>query len=269
MAKATSKQPAKRAPRKTKRAASKPKPKPEPVATVQPDQGSGSNYAAAQTGQPAGSAELQTAMEESYRQLQSIYTAFTQQYTDAGTQYQKLSEQGYAPELAELYKEFTETRGAEIAQEGLQLAIRYAASAQVLSKRYTDELFQFLNGRGMNGYGHDATVASQAAVISLSGAAGSTLSTSFEVENSTATSVSPRVSTTPVLDEDGVAIDGAMIDVIPELINLAPAQKQMVKVMIPLDADLYHAGCQYSTALVIVGLGQSRNQLITLELAVS
>ncbi|WP_120635843.1 hypothetical protein [Ruegeria sp. EL01] len=207
-------------------------------------------------------------MEESYRQLQSIYAAFTQQYTDAGTQYQKLSEQGYAPELADLYKEFTETRGAEIAQEGLQLAIRYAASAQVLSKRYTDELFHFLNTRGMNGYLADPAPESQAASISLSGAAGTTLSASFDVENSTATSVSPRVSTTPVLDDSGTALEGAMIDVVPELINLAPGQKQTVKVMIPLDADLYREGVCYSTALVIVGLGQARNKLISCQIDV-
>lgn len=269
MAKATRKQPAKRARPKAKPEA--PKPQQEPVEPVQEVYENKASSTGGQ-GTPHGldkQAELQAAMEESYRQLQSIYTAFTQQYTDAGTQYQHLTEQGYVPEMADLYKEFTETRGAEIAQEGLQLAIRYAASAQVLSKRYTDELFQFLNSRGVNGYAAEGETAPQAAAITLSGPAGSTLSASFEVENSTAVSVSPRVSTTPVLDEDGVAIKGAMIDVIPDLINLAPGQKQLVKVMVPVDADLYRAGHCYSTALVIVGLGQARNQLITLEIDIS
>ncbi len=268
MAKATGKQPAKRPRPKAKQTAPKPKPKPEPV-EVKPE------VEVAHAAEPpthhglGKQAELQAAMEESYRQLQSIYTAFTQQYTDAGTQYQRLSEQGYDPDMADLYKEFTETRGAEIAQEGLQLAIRYAASAQVLSKRYTDELFQFLNNRGRNGLAAEQPAQPQTATISLSGAAGSTLSASFEVENSTATSVSPRISTTPVLDEDGVAVEGAMIDVIPDLINLAPGQKQLVKVMVPVDAELYRAGHSYSTALVIVGLGQARNQLISMEIDVS
>lgn len=269
MAKATGKQPAKRTPRKTKRAA--PKPRPKPAETMQPEAPIGEGIAGnhAPRHGSVNQAELQAAMEESYRQLQSIYTAFTQQYTDAGTQYQKLSEQGYVPEMADLYKEFTETRGAEIAQEGLQLAIRYAASAQALSKRYTDELFQFLNSRGITGYASDTGFEPQSASISLTGAAGNTLSASFDVENSTATSVSPRVTTTPVLDEDGAAVEGAMIDVVPELINLAPGQKQLVKIMIPLDADLYRAGHSYSSALVIVGLGQARNQLISLEIDVT
>ena len=269
MAKTTRKQPAKKPTRKAKRSAPKPKPAPT-ESSKKPTKIENDNPSL----QPArsgkdGQADRQAAMEESYRQLQSIYTAFTQQYTDAGTQYQKLSEQGYAPELADLYKEFTETRGAEIAQEGLQLAIRYAASAQVLSKRYTDELFHFLNTRGMNGYLTDPAPDPKAASISLSGAAGTTLSASFDVENSTATSVSPRVSTTPVLDDSGTALEGAMIDVVPELINLAPGQKQTVKVMIPLDADLYREGVCYSTALVIVGLGQARNQLISCQIDVT
>ncbi|MCV6584846.1 MAG: hypothetical protein OIF47_04870 [Marinibacterium sp.] len=211
--------------------------------------------------------DLNAAMEDSYRQLQSIYTAFTQQYSDAGAQFQRLSEQGYAPELADLYREFTETRGAEIAQEGLQLAIRYAASAQALSKRYTDELFHFLNTRGMAGL--QPAPDPRPAAIALTGEAGTTIATSFDVENSTAATVSPRVSTTPVLDAEGVAVDGAMVDVIPDLLTLVPGQKQTVKVMVPLDAERFHAGAAYSTALVITGLGQGRDQLISVDITVS
>ncbi|MEX0320470.1 MAG: hypothetical protein AB3N21_21150 [Ruegeria sp.] len=216
---------------------------------------------------PPPKPDLNAAMEESYRQLQSIYDAFTRHYTDAGAQYQRLSEQGYRPELADLYREFTETRGAEIAQEGLQLAIRYAASAQALSKRYTDELFFFLQHKGLK----DPTVEEpqQSNGLILRGEAGSTLATSFDVENSLATSVSPRVSPTPILDADGNSLDGAMVDIIPDLLNLAPGQKQTVTVHVPLDAELYEAGNTYSSALVIVGLGNGRDQLISMQIEVT
>ncbi len=207
-------------------------------------------------------------MEESYNQLQSIYNAFTQQYTDAGVQYQQLSEQGYRPELADLYREFTETRGAELTQEGLQLAIRYAASAQALSKRYVDELFNFLNQRGVNGAPVQQEDQPQVG-FNLQGAVGSTLATSFEVENSTATVISPHVSATAVLDDNGEALQGAMIEIIPNLLNLAPAQKQQVTVHVPLDAEIYEPGCVYTSALVIVGLGNGRDRLLPIHIDVT
>ena len=39
--------------------------------------------------------------------------------------------------------------------------------------------------------------------------------------------------------------------------------------MAPLDADMYREGETYSTALVIVGLGQGRDQLISIQIEVT
>jgi hypothetical protein len=80
--------------------------------------------------------------------------------------------------------------------------------------------------------------------------------------------INPNISTTAVLNDDGTRLEGAVIEVFPALLNLAPGQKQSVTVHIPLVADLYQAERTYTSAIAIIGMGNGRDQLVSVKVEV-
>ncbi|PPC89633.1 MAG: hypothetical protein CTY34_10735 [Methylobacter sp.] len=207
--------------------------------------------------------DLNAAMLDAYRQLQSVYEAFTRQYVNMNAQYGKMAADSYRPELAELYREFITTRGTELVQDAMRFSIGYAASMQALSQRYTDELFAFLQHRDVS-ENHPP----EQQTLVLKGAPGTMLAASFELENCLPHAVAVSISATPVVDGSGEHVPGALIEPVPDTLNLAPGQKHPVKLHIPLPAEIYHSENTYTSAVSILGMGEHGDRLIPLRIEV-
>ncbi len=131
--------------------------------------------------------------------------------------------------------------------------MNFGCAALKLSQQYYDQLFDELDAREAPAEAGPDRIEDEA--LEISGELGSSLAATFVIENNSPTMAQPALLATPLVGPNGAIVEGAMLLFEPEGFELAPNQKQVITLRVPLDVELYEKGATYEGAIAFLGVG--------------